>query len=197
MTTHGAHDAYDSPLFDAETMLGSVVAATDPDRLVIEEWAGRIDGRILDVGSGTGRWAGHLAALGHHIEGLEPAGRLVEKAREVHRGVVFQHGSIADLSGSDERWDGLLAWYSLIHMAPDELAASLKILRGVMREGGSLLASFFSGPEFAAMRHPVALAYRYPLPVMRQALETAGFEVVAAHWGGHSPHAFVEARALH
>ena len=53
--------AYSSPSFDAQAMLGTTVSPDDPDRRLIESWARGIDGVILDVGAGTGRWAGHLA----------------------------------------------------------------------------------------------------------------------------------------
>src|SRR5699024_6626643 len=108
--------AYSSPTFDADRMLGATVSANDPDRRLIEPWARNIDGAILDVGAGMGRWAGHLAGLGHEVEGLEPATRLVELARRTHPSVTFHQGAIADLSGFSKRWAGLLAWYSLIHM---------------------------------------------------------------------------------
>ncbi len=86
-------------------MLGTVVSPRDPGRSVVEPWAETVSGRILDVGAGTGRWTGHLAALGYDVEGLD---QFVELARRAHPAVPFRHGSLADLVGSAERWSGIL-----------------------------------------------------------------------------------------
>uniref|UniRef100_UPI00019D991A SAM-dependent methyltransferase n=1 Tax=Corynebacterium glutamicum (strain ATCC 13032 / DSM 20300 / JCM 1318 / BCRC 11384 / CCUG 27702 / LMG 3730 / NBRC 12168 / NCIMB 10025 / NRRL B-2784 / 534) TaxID=196627 RepID=UPI00019D991A len=193
--TDDVSKAYSSPTFDAEALLGTVISAEDPDRVLIEPWATGVDGVILDVGSGTGRWTGHLASLGHQIEGLEPATRLVELARQTHPSVTFHHGTITDLSDSPKRWAGLLAWYSLIHMGPGELPDALVALRMAVEDGGGLLMSFFSGPSLEPMYHPVATAYRWPLPELAQALETAGFQVTSSHWDPRFPHAYLTAEA--
>lgn len=187
--------AYSSQKFDPEDMLGTVISADDPDRAIVEPWATKIDGPILDVGSGTGRWAGHLTTLGHEIEGLEPAAPLVELARQSHPSVLFHHGSIADLSDSPKRWTGILAWYSLIHMGPEELPEALVSLRAVVEDGGSLLISFFSGPRLELVQHPVAPAYRWPLADIAQALEHAGFAVTESSWDPRFPHAHLTAVA--
>ena len=195
MATDDVSKAYSSPTLDAEALLGTVISAEDPDRVLIEPWATGVDGAILDVGSGTGRWTGHLASLGHQIEGLEPATRLVELARQTHPSVTFHHGTIADLSDSPKRWAGILAWYSLIHMGPDELPDALVALRMAVEDGGGLLMSFFFGPSLEPMYHPVATAYQWPLPELAQALETAGFQVIDSHWDPRFPHAYLTAEA--
>ncbi len=175
-------EAYRSQAARLADMLGAVVSPHDPDRGVIEPWADSVGGRILDVGAGTGRWSGHLAALGHAVEGLEPVDEFVQIARRAHPTVVFRHGAIADLVGSEERWSGILAWYSLIHLGPDELPIALSTLREVLEEHGSLLVSFFSGPRLEAFRHPVTTAYWWPMTEMIRAFEQAGFEVTDQRW---------------
>lgn len=187
--------AYGAKAAGLADMLGAVVSDRDPDRGVIEPWAETVSGRILDVGAGTGRWSGHLAALGHAIEGLEPVDQFVEIARRTHPGVVFRHASLADLAGSGERWSGILAWYALIHLGPDELAAALATLREVLAEDGSLLVSFFSGPRLEAFDHPATTAYRWPMKEMIRAIEQAGFEVTDQQWDPRSPHANITALA--
>lgn len=177
-------------------MLGTVVDPRDPDRAVIEAWARTVDGRVLDVGAGTGRWTGHLAGLGYDVVGLEPAAEFVEIARRTHPAVEFRQAGTADLAGSAERWAGVLAWYSLIHLGPAELARALSVLRGVLVDGGSILASFFTGPHAEAMNHPVATAYRMPMAEMSRALAGAGFEVADQQWHPGGLHAHVTARAI-
>lgn len=195
MTTDHVIDAYGSRARGLANMLGAMVSAEDPDRAVIEPWADTVSGPILDVGAGTGRWSGHLAGLGHDIEGLEPVEQFVEIARRAHPAVAFRLESIADLDGSEERWAGILAWYSLIHLGPDELPEALATLRGVLEDRGSILISFFSGPRLEVFGHPVATAYLWPMESLDRALEQAGFQVIDRYWDPRAPHAYVTARA--
>lgn len=187
--------AYDSRADGLASVLGAVVSTDDPDRAVIEPWAEGIVGRLLDVGSGTGRWSGHLTALGHDVVGLEPVERFVTLARETHPGVEFRGGELADLAESDERWSGILAWYSLIHLSPAEMVDALSVLRKALVDEGTLLVSFFTGPRLEAFTHPAATAYRWPVEDVEEALDEAGFEVLDAR--RHTPgdlHASVVAR---
>lgn len=91
------------------------------------------------------------------------------------------------------RWSGILAWYSLIHLAPGEMPAALTTLRRALTADGSMLVSFFTGPRLEAFDHPAAPAYRWPASTLADALIAAGFVVTGqrTHPGGQ--HASVSA----
>lgn len=195
MGTDEVSGAYSARVAQITDVLGTTVHPMDPDRTVIEPWATGVGGRILDVGSGTGRWAGHLAALGYDIEGIDPAEQFVEVARRAHPAVPFRVAAVGSLAGSDERWSGILAWYSLIHLDPDGVRSALSILRHVLNDGGSILLSFFNGPRIALIDHPVAPAYRWSIATMSEALNDAGFLVLDRHGSDQSHHAAITATA--
>lgn len=188
-------DAYGSASSEVEHILGTTVSAGDPDRLIIEPWAKTVHGSMLDVGSGTGRWTGHLTSLGYDVTGLEPAERLVTLARQTHPAARFCVGSIVDLTGTTHRWAGILAWYSVIHIHPEEFKDVVLTLRNALINDGTLLLSFFTGSRLEAFDHPVALAYRWPLADMTQILRADGFEILEQHRNPVTPHAYVIARA--
>ena len=187
-------DAYGSPSMPVEDILGTTVSPDDPDRLIIEPWAKTVHGSILDVGAGTGRWTGHLTQLGYDVTGLEPAERLVTLARQTHPAARFWVGSIADLTRTPQRWAGILAWYSVIHMGPEELQSSVATLRNALTDDGTLLLSFFTGARMEPFDHPVATAYRWPLADITQALAAAGLDVIKQYRNLISPHAYVIAQ---
>ncbi len=187
---------YGSHAVDVANMLGTYVHVDDPDRAVIEPWASTVSGPILDVGAGTGRWTGQLAKLGHSVEGLEPVEELVALARQAHPDLTFHRGWIDGLGDTHHKWAGILAWYAIIHLGPHELPKALVALRSGLVDGGSLLMSFFSGPYAEAFEHPVTTAYRWPVPIMVQAVERAGFDVTHRYGGHHSAHAYIIARAV-
>ncbi|MGM7668704.1 class I SAM-dependent methyltransferase [Microbacterium sp. A93] len=188
----GAYDTQSARLAD---MLGTTVHPDDPDRALIEPWADGVNGRILDVGSGTGRWTGHLAGLGHDVGGIDPSEKFIEGARRAHPGIPFRVESVHDLAASEERWSGVLAWYSLIHLDPDDLRSALSLLHAVLLDGGSLLLSFFTGPQLEPFDHPVAPAYRWPTSAMSEALSDAGFRGVHQHDSVSDLHAAITATA--
>lgn len=192
--SHDVAAAYGSRARFLAQVLGTTVSPADLDRHTIETWASAVPGTILDVGSGTGRWSGHLTALGYNIEGLEPAEQFVRIARDTFPSAAFRHASIADLEDSDEKWAGVLAWYSLIHMNAGELAHSLATLHGVLHDEGHLLLSFFVGARHEPIAHPAATAYRWPMPEMIRILTEAGFRVTGHHTSPDGPHAYVAAR---
>lgn len=186
--------AYSADDIPVEHILGVEVSPYDPDRAIIEPWADTLNGPILDVGSGTGRWTGHLTQLGYEAVGLEPAERLIGIARETHPNVNFWHGSIDKLDSTETRWAGILAWYSIIHMGPAELPNALAKMRSVLQPHGSMLLSFFSGRQRQPIAHPVATAYLWPMADILELLTEAGFDVETHHWDPSVPHAYLIAR---
>lgn len=186
--------AYGSQARVLAQVLGTTVSPEDPDRHAIETWAASVPGSILDVGSGTGRWSGLLTAQGYTIEGLEPAEQFVRIARDTFPSAAFRHASIADLEDSDEKWAGVLAWYSLIHMGAGELAHSLATLHSVLNDEGHLLLSFFVGARHEPLAHPATTAYRWPMTEMIRILTEAGFRVTEHHTSPDRTHASVTAR---
>ena len=53
--------------------------------------------RVLDAGSGTGRIAAHLAAVGHEVVGVDGDPVLVAAAEQEHPGPRFLVGDLAEL----------------------------------------------------------------------------------------------------
>lgn len=180
MTESGsAVAAYDARADEYTDQLGSMDAVAEPDRHLVERWAGAITGTIIDAGSGPGHWAAHLAALGHEVTGLEPSARFVALARERFPAVEFERGSFQNLRPGSAA--GILAWYSLIHLDPVELPGALAGIHAALAHRGSLLIGFFEGPVREPFAHAIAPASFWPHAEMTAVLESAGFSVVEVH----------------
>ncbi len=102
----------------------------------------------------------------------------------------------------DRTLDGVLAWYSLIHLAPAELDSTLSALRRAIMDEGVLLVGFFDsdgGGEVAPFEHKVARAYRWPVDEFADRLRRAGFVEIdrmrRPAQGPIRPHAALAARA--
>ncbi|GAA0805896.1 class I SAM-dependent DNA methyltransferase [Spirilliplanes yamanashiensis] len=165
----------------AELYIGLFGAAdrVHPDDLAFigRHLAGRA-GPVLDAGCGPGHLTGHLRSLGADASGLDLVPEFLAHARARHPGVPFRQGSLTGLDVPDGSLAGILAWYSLIHLPPDDLDGVLAGFRRALAGGGALVIGFFDGDEVAAFDHKVVTAYRHPADELAGRLRRAGFTEV-------------------
>lgn len=111
--------------------------------LVNLEKAGRVFGDVLDIGSGLGDNAIHLAKCGYRVTGMDIAPTAVEKARaraaEQGADVTFTVGNATSLDGYDNAFDTVTS--SLVFHCFDarQRRAYADSLARVMRPGARLL----------------------------------------------------------
>lgn len=101
--------------------------------------------RVLDAGCGTGRMSRYLADRGAVVEGVDLSPGMLEQARAAQPDIRFETGSLVDLGGDDGRYDGVLAWYSLIHLDDADAARAGREMARVVRPGGLVLLGFQTG----------------------------------------------------
>ncbi|WP_114856370.1 class I SAM-dependent methyltransferase [Brachybacterium sp. YJGR34] len=160
--------------------LGSIDHAAGPDIALVERWARSVEGPVLDVGCGPGQWTHHLTTLGLDAVGIDPVPAFVESARATYPGVRYREGRAEDLGVDEGALGGVLAWYSLIHTAPDQLPAVLAEFARALRPGGALALGFFTGPRLAPFDHAVTSAHHWPVELLGAEVAAAGFTVTHA-----------------
>ena len=191
--------AYGARAAEYVELLGSVDVMHPSDRELIGTWGEQVVGPAIDAGCGPGHWTNVLAQRGVDIRGVDLTPAFVEHARRSYPGLRFATGSIEALDTSAASLGGVLAWYSLIHLAPDAIGSALDEIARVLRPGGLLLVGFFEGPAVEAFDHAVTTAYRWPVAELSARLRASGFEVVETHTRtspGARPHAAIVARRL-
>lgn len=135
-----------------------------------------LSGPVLDLGCGPGHWTAELHSLGAAVAGVDLVPEFIEHARAAHPGVDFRVGSMTDLDVPDHSVAGILSWYSTIHLPPAELDRVLLGFRRLLTYSGVLVIGFFDSTDgVAAFDHKVITAYRWPVDVMVERLEAAGF----------------------
>lgn len=188
--------AYGARAGEYAELLGSMSAVHDEDRTQVEAWASGSGARIFDAGCGPGHWAAHLADRGHAVIGIDAVAPFVELARRAHDGVDFRLGVIESTGLDDGSFDGVLAWYSVIHHHPSGVGKVFAEFRRVLRPGGGLLVGFFEGPSIESFDHAVVTAYRWPTSALAEVLDDQGFDVVDVRTRidpGQRPHAAIRA----
>src|SRR5690349_6607225 len=137
----------------------------------------------------TLRWPGDRRWLRPRpLDGFSaPPGR--ECARDRPRSGLHQEGTVTlswarhtvasmrDFGVPEGSLHGVLAWYSLIHIHPDDLPEVSSGIARALTHGGHLLIGFFEGASARPFDHAVAPAYYWSVEQMRLMLSEAGFEV--------------------
>lgn len=133
------------------------------------------DGPVLDLGCGPGHLTSYLDSIGLSTRGIDLVPEFVTHARATYPHIPFEVGSMTELTCPASTVAGVLAWYSLIHVPPDELDATLAAIRRVLRPDGVLVVGFFSGNVVAAFDHKVTTAYTWPTDELSRRLASHGF----------------------
>jgi SAM-dependent methyltransferase len=112
---------------------------------------GKIRGRVLDVGCGTGENAIFFAGLGLEVWGLDGAPVAIEKAKrkasERGAAVTFLVGDALRLEELNQRFD-IITDSGLFHVFPDEeRMLFVKSLRSALNRGGTYFMLCFSDKE--------------------------------------------------
>ncbi|WP_431277132.1 class I SAM-dependent methyltransferase [Leifsonia poae] len=177
MTIDTVRDAYSARSAEYIDLFGTVDVAADADRQLIKVWSESLTGSVLDVGCGPGQWTDFLVRSGVDAEGLDIVPEFLDYARKRFPGVPYRCAGLPALGVPDASISGVLAWFSLIHLSPEETTAAYLELARVVQPGGTLLIGFFEGDDQVEFPHAVATATYRSVESISRDLATVGFRV--------------------
>lgn len=137
-------------------------------------------GTVLDLGCGSGEpIARHLIEQGRRVTGVDASPGMIDLCRRRFPDHDWRIGDMRALD-PEEPFDGLVAWHSLIHLAPADQPAMFGLFARCLRPGGVLL--FTSGSErgetIGDWRGETLYHGSLSLEDYRAGLETAGFDLL-------------------
>lgn len=138
-------------------------------------------GKLLDIGCGTGAFAGHMQQRGWKVEAVEPDTGAAQKARQTHKLQVHEEQWLSTAEG---QFNLITMWHVLEHV--HGLQERFQQLWKLTAAGGYVVIavpnpnsvdSKHYGPIWAARDVPRHL-YHFPPAMLRKRMEQEGFESV-------------------
>jgi SAM-dependent methyltransferase len=110
-----------------------------------------VPGRILDIGSGTGRDAAAFVAMGHDVVAVEPTAELRMRAAALHQpaGIEWLDDSLPDLTcltRRSERFDLVMLTAVWMHLDEQQRQQAMPRVARLVRRGGVMILSLRHGP---------------------------------------------------
>jgi len=178
--------SYDAVADNYTEFVAGLLEGNPMMRAVLAAFAELVDGPVVEAGCGPGHITNYLASLGVEIHGIDLAPRMVEIARSAYPELRFEVGSMTDLGLADGSLGGLIAWYSIFHLPPDELPGVFAGFHRVLSPGGRLLIGTHVGDDEHVRPSEayggVAVSYEaYFQPAERivELVRSAGFTITA------------------
>jgi SAM-dependent methyltransferase len=95
-----------------------------------------------DMGCGPGHIGAFLAERGLSVTGIDLSPAMVDRARALHSQMTFEVGTMTALDLASGRFNGIVAFYSIIHLTTDaEVGTALGEFHRVLAPGGLLLVA--------------------------------------------------------
>ena len=183
--------AYDTVAATYAVVLPDTSFEASLDLAMIQDFVDQLrDGEkaeVLDAGCGAGRMITYLNSLDKDltVTGVDLSPTMIEHAKSTHPHNVIVEGNLTALPFPDSTFDGVLAWYSVIHTPSHELAAIFDECHRILSTSGLLLVAYQSGSGERMISHPYGFdvelrAFLHQTPLVEAALHTAGFVIQAS-----------------
>ncbi|MGV8907709.1 MAG: DUF480 domain-containing protein [Propionicimonas sp.] len=117
------------------------------DIWLLERIAGLADGPVVDLGCGPGQIAAFLADQGVEVHGLDASPQMIARAKANFGDLDFEVRRFDQLvrPRNAAAWGAIVAWYSFVHLAPSELAPTIRTVGATLRPGGVLALAVHLG----------------------------------------------------
>jgi len=108
-------------------------------------------GRVLDIGSGTGRDAAAFAAMGHAVVAVEPTAELRARAMALHTSPRIEWlndglPDLARLAGRGGGFDLVMLTAVWMHLDEEQRRRAMPRVASLVRNGGTAVFSLRHGP---------------------------------------------------
>jgi SAM-dependent methyltransferase len=179
-TSDHVRACYDKVALDYAKRFAGELEHKPLDRELLGRFALEVRGRgeVYDLGCGPGHTTAFLHSHGVAVRGLDLSEGLLREARQRHPGIPFELGDMLALPLGDASLAGVVAFYAIVHLSPQEVRRALAEMHRVLRPGGQLLLAFHIGQgsihveEFLGHRVSLDFALFTPQAITGELVQT-------------------------
>lgn len=125
------------------------------DNKYIDKFLYSLEGtKILDVGCGNGKDCKYISEKGFDINGIDLSVGMLKIAKEKVPNGKFEIMDIADITYSEDSYDGIISNCSLFHIPSEELPKTLESFRRILKPNGKLLLILQEGNGETMIEEP-------------------------------------------
>lgn len=135
-------------------------------------------GKVLEIGSGTGKDASALIAMGYDYIGIDASEGLLKIAQERNPQTTFKNVSVYDLDFPGNLFDGFWCVATLLHLPKSRIDEALKRIKTQIKPGGIGFISMKAGAGEREDKKTGRWYSYYSKKGFAEVLERNGFKVI-------------------
>ncbi|MDG5789514.1 class I SAM-dependent methyltransferase [Evansella sp. AB-P1] len=108
-------------------------------RSILQEVANRVEGNILEFGSGTGNLTQLLLIKAKHVVAIEPSEKMREAARKKLPDATILPGDFLQFSIPENEIDAIISSYAFHHLTNKEKFKAIKKYSHLLKSGGKIV----------------------------------------------------------
>lgn len=145
------------------------------------------NGKILDIGCGTGTDANYIASKGFEVIGIDLSEEMLNIAKKKFPHIDFRIADMRKLSFENEQFDGIFVAFSLFHIPKKDVPNTLADLYDLLKPNGAIYIAIQEGKsEELFITQPLKPDEKIFLNIMdsqeiNKLIEKAGFEIIKQH----------------
>jgi len=155
------------------------------DRMLLERFARQYHKNevVLDLGCGPGQTTRFLYEHGAtNIIGIDISEGMIENANRLNPIIQFEVGDMLDLKLEENFFDGIVAFYAIVHFTKEQLKTALQEVYHVLKSDGQFLFSFHVGDGIKEVDElfdvkAKAIFYFFEVEEVLEMLKAIGFKM--------------------
>lgn len=136
------------------------------------------EGRVLEIGSGSGKDAAALIAMGYDYVGTDVSKGLIKIARKKNPGARFEHLSVYDLNFPEHYFDGFWTAATLLHIPKDRIDWIFQRVKTQVKPEGVGFISVKKGEGEKTEEKTGRFFAYYSLGEFSEVLKRNGYEIL-------------------
>ena len=182
--------AYDAVASDYATIIPDTGFEAPLDLAMVNEFVNEVAKRpaskVLDAGCGAGRMVTYLQSQSPSLDvvGIDLSAEMIALAQFAHPTAKFRQTDLSDTQFPEGEFDGILAWYSIIHTEPDQLAEIVAEFARILRSEGLVRFGYQVGSGERQLNRPYGhdvelRAFLHRTDDVIATLANGGFDLIA------------------